>query len=169
MRKIMKEIIISLICGIVLAAFVIFTAVSCLAAEVPGIEEPCGLTAEELEERLKGDLKPYAQDFLHAEEDYGINACFLASIAAVESGWGEHQFRPNNIFGFGRAEFESVPRCIDFVAWWLRKHYLNPEGRFYRGETIEAIGQIWCPDDGSWVRLVSGIFYRMNGGVPGWE
>ena len=74
--------------------------VEAFAYELPSIEEPCGMSTEELETVLKGELKNYAQAFLHAEADYEINACFLASIAALESGWGEHQFRPNNIFGF---------------------------------------------------------------------
>lgn len=164
MRRLLREIIISLLCGLMVAAVVILAAVACLAQEVPDITEPCGYTEEELEEVLKGELKQHAQAFLHAEEDYGINACFLASIAALESGWGEHRFRENNIFGFGKQDFESVPRCIDFVAWYLRKHYLNPEGRYYRGGTIGDIGRIWCPDDGTWVRLVTGIFYKMNNG-----
>ncbi len=132
--------------------------------ETLSITEPCGLSTEELESVLKGELKQYAQEFLNAEEDYEINACFLASIAAAESGWGEHQFRLNNIFGFGRAEFESVPKCIDYVSWYLRKHYLNENGKYYRGGTIEAIGRIWCPDDGEWVKLVTGIYGGMANG-----
>ncbi|MBR5202678.1 MAG: glucosaminidase domain-containing protein [Clostridia bacterium] len=127
-----------------------------------GIEEPCGLSMEELEAVLKGELKNYAQEFLWAEEDYQINALFLASIAAAESGWGEHQFRRNNIFGFGKCEFESIPKCIDYVAWFLRKHYLNESGQYYRGGTIEAIGKVWCPDGtGDWERLVKGIYGGM--------
>ena len=127
-------------------------------AELPSIEEPCGMSTEELEGVLKGELKQYAQEFIWAEEDYGINACFLASIAALESGWGEHRFKANNIFGFGRMEFESVPKSIDYVAWYLRKHYLNESGKYYRGGTIADIGKIWCPDGGQWVRLVTGIY-----------
>lgn len=128
-------------------------------AELPSIEEPCGLSTEELETVLKGELKNYAQAFLQAEADYEINACFLASIAALESGWGEHQFRPNNIFGFmTRKQFSSVEENIDFVSWWLRKHFLNENGRYYRGGTISDIGKIWCPDDGTWVRLVADIY-----------
>ena len=130
-------------------------------AELPSIEEPCGMSTEELEGVLKGELKQYAQEFLHAEEDYEINACFLASIAALESGWGEHRFKANNIFGFGRMEFESVPKSIDYVAWYLRKHYLNENGKYYRGGTISDIGKIWCPDGGEWVRLVTGIYGGM--------
>ena len=155
----LKELFISILIGTIIAYMIIFPMVNAFAAELPSIEEPCGLSAEELEERLKGNLKPYAQAFLYAEEDYEINACFLASIAALESGWGEHQFRPNNIFGFGRMEFESVPKCIDYVSWYLRKHYLNENGKYYRGGTISDIGKIWCPDGtGEWVRLVTGIY-----------
>ena len=133
--------------------------VKAFAYELPSIEEPCGMSTEELEAVLKGELKNYAQAFLHAEADYEINACFLASIAALESGWGEHQFRPNNIFGFmTRKQFSSVEENIDFVAWWLKKHYFNENGRYYRGGTISDIGKIWCPDGGEWVSLVTGIY-----------
>lgn len=135
--------------------------IKAFAAELPSITEPCGMSTEELEAVLKGNLKQYAQEFLNAEEDYHINACFLASIAALESGWGEHQFKTNNIFGFGQKEFLSIPHCIDYVAWFLRKHYINENGRYYRGGTIADIGKIWCPDDGEWVRLVIGIYGGM--------
>jgi hypothetical protein len=76
----------------------------------------------------------------------------------LESGWGEHRFKTNNIFGFGQKEFLSIPHCIDYVAWYLRKNYINENGRYYRGGTISDIGKIWCPDGGEWVRLVTGIY-----------
>ena len=137
--------------------------VEAFAYELPSIEEPCGLSTEELEARLKGDLKQYAGAFLQAEADYEINALFLCAVAAAESGWGEHQFRPNNIFGFmSRKSFESVEHNIDFVSWWIRKHYLNKNGRYYRGGTISAVGKFWCPDGGEWVRLVTGIYGGLN-------
>lgn len=147
---------------------ILCVCVSCglkaFAYKLPSIEEPCGMSTEEFEAVLKGELKQYAQDFLNAEEDYNINACFLASIAAAESGWGEHQFKPNNIFGFGRKTYKSVEHCIDHVAWYLRKHYLNKNGKYYRGGTISAIGKIWCLDGGEWGRLVSGIYGGMVNG-----
>lgn len=127
--------------------------------QLPGITEPCGLSTEELEAVLKHDLKPYAEAFIHAEEDYDINAVFLCSVAAAESGWGRYRHQKNNIFGFMTSmEFESVEHNIDFVAWFLRKHYLQEHGRYYRGGTIEAVGSIWCPDNGEWAELVSGIY-----------
>ena len=156
----LKEIFISILIGAIIAALIIFPTVNAFAAELPDIEEPCGLSAEELEKRLKGNLKPYAQAFIHAEEDYEINALFLCAGAALESGWGEHCFRPNNFFGFMTSrEFRTPEEGIDFVAWFLRKHYLNENGKYYRGGTISAIGKIWCPDGtGDWERLVTGIY-----------
>lgn len=153
-----------ILCGCVKMGMSIF-GVEAFAYELPSIEEPCGMSTEELETVLKGNLKNYAQAFLHAEEDYEINALFLCAVAAAESGWGEHCFRPNNIFGFmTRRQFSSVEENIDFVSWWLRKHFLNENGRYYRGGTISAIGKIWCPDGGEWVRLVSGIYGGMHNG-----
>jgi hypothetical protein len=149
-----------ILCGCVKAGMKIF-GVEAFGAELQNIEEPCGLSTEELEAVLKGELKNYAQEFLWAEEDYQINALFLCAVAAAESGWGEHQFKPNNIFGFGRCSFESIPKAIDFVSWYLRKNYLNENGKYYRGGTISDIGKVWCPDDGEWVRLVTGIYSKM--------
>lgn len=131
------------------------------AFAVPDITEPCGMTAEELGERLKYDLKPYAQAFIYAEEDYEINACFLASIAALESGWGRNQFRKNNIFGFGKKEFDSVEHCIDYVAWFLRKNYINEDGRYFNGATIEGISVCYC--DAEWAKLVRNIYLNFYG------
>lgn len=153
-----------ILCGCVKMGMSIF-GVEAFAYELPSIEEPCGLSTEELEAVLKGELKNYAQEFLWAEEDYGISATFLASIASLESGHGEHMFRPNNIFGFGRKSYNSIEQCIDHVAWYLRKHYLNKNGKYYRGGTISAVGKIWCPDGGEWVRLVSGIYGGMHNGT----
>ena len=157
--KLIKELFFALLIGAIIATMILFPIVNAYAAELPDIEEPCGMSTEELEGVLKGELKQYAQEFLHAEEDYEINALFLCAVAALESGWGEHCFRPNNFFGFMTSrEFRSPEEGIDFVAWFLRKHYLNKNGKYYRGGTIADIGKIWCPDDGTWVRLVAGIY-----------
>jgi hypothetical protein len=156
--QIIKEIFISFFFGTIIAFVIIFSTVNAYAAEIPSIEEPCGLSTEEFEHRLKHELKPLAKTFLEAEEKFKINACFLASVSALESGWGRYHFIENNIFGFGRKTFESKEECILFVAEYLRKNYLNEDGKYFRGGTISAIGKIWCPDDGTWVRLVTGIY-----------
>lgn len=157
----MKRILISFSAGLLIAAIIISCSVNAHASSLPDITEPCEMSTEELSAVLKYNLKPYAEAFLNAEADYDINACFLASIAALESGWGRYMFRENNIFGFGKKDFESVEKCIDYVAWFLRKNYLNETGRYYRGGTIEAIGSVYCPDGGEWAELVTSIYWGL--------
>ena len=65
------------------------------------LTELCGFSAEELSAGLRGELVPLAADFVAAEAEYGVNAVFLAALAAHESGWGRHCFLPENIFGWG--------------------------------------------------------------------
>ncbi len=94
---------------------------------------PSDVTAEELAAALKHDLVPLASYFLEAEELYGVNACYLASIAALESGWGRYQFRENNLFGFGQMSFDSPEECIYYVAEFLSINYLSENGRYFGG------------------------------------
>lgn len=96
-------------------------------------------TTEELEKGLLHDLKPLAPLFVQAQDKYGIDAVFLAAIAAEESGWGRHQFRKNNVFGFYGPEFESLDHCIDYVANFLLTKYLTPDGKYYKGTSVAAV------------------------------
>lgn len=91
------------------------------------------ISLEELEAGLKYDLIPLASYFLEAEELYGVNACYLASIAALESGWGRYQFRENNLFGFGRKSFDTPEECIYYVAEFLATEYLSEDGKYFGG------------------------------------
>ena len=147
------------------ALLVLGLSVGAFAAEV---DKECGLTEEELAGRLKG-LAAYAGNFLEAEEDYGINACFLAAVAAAESGWGRSAMarNKNNIFGFGRKNFGSVEEGIDYVAWFLRKNYINENGKYYKGTSVADIGKTYCPDEGEWAALVTGIMEGLL--LPGKE
>lgn len=105
--------------------------------------QPSGLTVAQLESKLLYDLKPYAAAFLQAEADTGINAVFLASVAALESGWGRDMCAPNNIYGWtgasGFIAFESVPECIAHVAKFLEINYLTKGGMYYNGVTVDAV------------------------------
>ena len=49
-----------ILCGCVKMGMSIF-GVEAFAYELPSIEEPCGMSTEELESVLKGNLKNYAQ------------------------------------------------------------------------------------------------------------
>ncbi|MBQ0124973.1 MAG: glucosaminidase domain-containing protein [Clostridiales bacterium] len=145
-----------------LVAFIcVVGAVTAEGTTFPLITEPCGLTEEELDERLKGELKGYAGAFLQAEEDYEINACFLVSVAALESGWGRSKVaeNKNNLFGWTRTgggykEFDSFEHCIDWCAWKIRKKYIN-NGL----DTIAEIAPVYC--DREWGEKVKEIYIKL--------
>ncbi len=103
------------------------------------LRTPSGLTSDELREGLKKDLVDFAEDFIMVEEKYGVNAVFLAALAAFESGWGRHCFLENNIFGWGGKSFETKSECIDFVASKLAEHYLSEDGKYYHGMDLYGV------------------------------
>ncbi len=96
-----------------------------------GLLSPSGLTAAELEAGLLGNLKPYAAAFVAAERETGINAVFLAAVAALESGWNTSTVaeNKNNLFGWsaatGYADFESKEDCIAEVAGFEYAAYIR--------------------------------------------
>lgn len=110
-----------------------------------GLLSPSGLTAAELEAGLLGNLKPYAAAFVEAERQTGINAVFLAAVAALESGWNTSAVaeNKNNLFGWsaatGYADFESKEDCIAEVAGCIKTLYLSPDGIYFNGYTVEAV------------------------------
>ena len=98
-----------------------------------------GFSAEELSKGLLGELSSFSEDFIAAEEKYGVNAIFLCAVAALESGWGRYCFRPNNIFGWSGKDFSTKDECIDFVASKIAEHYLSEGGKYYNGKTLSGV------------------------------
>ena len=119
-------------------------------------------TAEALEKGLLYDLKPYATDFIQAQETYHIDAVFLAAVAAEESGYGRYTFRKNNIFGYGTKDFDSVPQCIDYVASKLRDNYLTPDGIYYEGCGVAEIAIHYNNGSETWIENVTQIMYDIT-------
>ena len=161
LEELIKGIALTLAVAIIMAVTIALGTVVAQATELSELTQPCGLTEEELASRLLYELPQYAGDFLAAEEKYGVNACFLAAIASLESGHGRYCFKPNNIFGWSGKSFESVPECIDYVAEKLAINYLDPEGKYYRGGTIADIGKVYCPGREEWVTKVTGIYKKL--------
>lgn len=161
LEEIIKGIALTLAVALLMGTIIALGNVVALGVQESELTKPCGLTEEELASRLLYELPQYAGDFLAAEEKHGVNACFLAAIASLESGHGRYCFKPNNIFGWSGKSFESVPECIDYVAEKLATNYLNPEGKYYRGGTIADIGKVYCPGREEWVTKVTGIYEKL--------
>lgn len=108
------------------------------------------ITAEQLDAKLQNRLKGCGQHFIDAQEEYGVNAEFLAAIAIHESGNGSSAAarRKNNFFGLmgsrGQLSFETPRECIMTAA----RNISKPNGYYFaRGNyTINRIGRRWATD-----------------------
>ena len=94
--------------------------------------------------------------FIQAEKETGINAIYLAGLAVHESGWNTSKFaeKRNNLFGWQAYDndldktkyFNSKGECILFVAERIKTLYLNENGMFHSGYTIESISSRYASD-----------------------
>ena len=148
-----------------IAVFILFSfllsgteifAISKEEASETDLTSPCGFSPDELSRGLLGELSSLAENFIAAEEKYGVNALFLSAVAALESGWGKYCFRPNNIFGWSGKDFGSKEECIDFVASKIAEHYLSEEGKYYNGKTVSGVNVCYNGTD-FWKNKVAGI------------
>ena len=103
------------------------------------LTEKSGVTEEMLQKALLKSLSPLAKEFVLAEKNHGVNAIFLAAVAALESGWGEYCFRENNLFGWSGKSFSSKEECIDFVAEKIAENYLSEEGKYHNGKNLSGV------------------------------
>lgn len=136
-----------------------------------GVLIPSYLSSEQLERGLLGELKQYAPYFIQAEQDTGINAIFLSSVATLESGWGKSKVAKtkNNLFGWtakgGYRSFKSPQECIAFVAEQIKALYLTPGGIYFNGFEVEDVNvryngrQSW---ENNVTQIMSQITARIN-------
>ena len=148
-----------------IAVFILFSfllsgteifAISKEEASETDLTSPCGFSPDELSRGLLGELSSLAENFIAAEEKYGVNALFLSAVAALESGWGKYCFRENNIFGWSGKSFSSKEECIDFVASKIAEHYLSEGGKYYNGKTVSDVNVFYNGSD-TWAEKIREI------------
>lgn len=108
--------------------------------------EPSNVSAEELESGLLYTLSDYSDLFIEAEKETGINALFLASVAALESGWGNSSLSDthNNLYGWTQNDgsyyhFNDVKECVNHVSSFLKEEYLSEDGVLFSGFSVSDI------------------------------
>ncbi len=133
-------------------------------------------------EDKNGIFSENADYFYYAEQEYGINGVFLASIAIHESGWGTSKISLNkkNLFGYmaydsspyeSAKDFSSYSEGIDLLARVLIKYYLKQkgtpiyggniaDGKYYNGNTIKAVN-IFYATDPDWSNSVYSIMENL--------
>lgn len=129
----------------------------------------CGFTVEELKERLRYPLNEYAEHFIKAEEETGVNAVFLSAVAALESGWGKSRVAKNrnNLYGWTTnsgsfMRFESKEACISFIATKFKELYLSPDGRYFKGYDVEDVNHYYNGRK-VWAERVRNIMVMIGG------
>ena len=146
----------------VATAILFLTPVSAEALDFSGdVTAKSGYSAEELAEGLRGNLRELAGSFVEAEEKYGVNAVFLAAVAAWESGWGNYCFKENNFFGWGKKSFSLPEEGIDFVASKIADYYLSPDGKYYHGVSVAGVNHSYNGTE-LWERKVSGLMAAIS-------
>ena len=153
------------------------------------VGEPSGLSLEQFRKILSGNssdknkiFEENCDYFYYAEQEYGINGVFLASLAIHESGWGTSKIALNkkNLFGYqaydsspysSAKEFSSYSEGIDFVARILIKYYLNSkgteiyggdvaDGRYFEGYTIKSVNVHYASDP-NWANAIYNIMVKI--------
>lgn len=111
-------------------------------------------TINHMNKALKGtELQKISHAFVEAEEKYGINAYFLAALAAQESSWGNSQraIYQKNITGFAvynnlsrGSNFSNWYECLMYTAKTLKENYLTQGGIHYNGVSTKGINTMYC-------------------------
>lgn len=132
---------------------------------------PSGLSAESIDMKLVGTgLAGLGSAFVAAENEYGVNAAFLVSMACLESHWGQSGIfaAKNNAFGFmayddsttSAAYFDSVADGVMFVSHYIAQEYLDPRGIWYEGERLRDVG-IHYSSDPLWAGKIVAISHQL--------
>ncbi|ALN97772.1 S-layer protein [Bacillus phage vB_BpuM-BpSp] len=127
------------------------------------VTQKSNLEPKSLEQFLnKTALKDLGSSFVQAEETYGVNAIFLTSIVAEESGWGtsNRAVNDNNLTGYAvyndssaGKKFSSKHDSVISTAKLLKENYIN-EGR----KDIRSINKKYTPVNGySWSNNIQTI------------
>lgn len=128
------------------------------------------ITTQQLKNVLSGTgLENFADTYVKIEQKYGINALAICSISALESGWGtsERAIKDHNYTGFGvySAAAEGInaksgEENLFMTAKHLYNNYLQKNGEYYEGLSLEAINKHYCVGN-EWHGKVTNIGKRL--------
>ena len=121
------------------------------------VSEPSNLTKEQMYKMLEGTALVTIVDALHwYEQEYGVNAIFITSIVALESGWGESSLARthNNLTGYigqngDYYAFADWGESVQETFRLISEEYVSEDGLFYNGKSVWNINTRYCELD-SW-------------------
>lgn len=119
------------------------------------------ITANELKKCIdtynpNNNISYLSKYIVQAEKEYGINAFFLTAIIAHESAWGNSSraINQNNLGGVevysatstGKT-YNSKESSVFGIAKFLRRDYLNTDGKYYNGLSTSDVNTAYCLKD----------------------
>ena len=120
------------------------------------ITEPSVLSEEQKEACLIGDMRCFYKDF--DKVSGGIKYEALTAISALETGHFKSELAKeyNNVGGMrgsnGYFQYDTKQDGIEALSDLLTKHYLNPEGCYYEGNTILDVSKHYNQST-HWIQL----------------
>ena len=150
-----------------------------LASLVPhfnpyNINELSNLSKDQMYTMLDGTaLVTLVDAFYWYEQQYQVNAIFMMSLTAEESGWGRSSLAisNNNLSGHksstgGWAYYSDWGECLEESFRLIGEEYTSPAGQFYTGASIYDINLVYCPDPvnpNSWANNLNAIAQNLLG------
>lgn len=137
------------------------------------LRNPSHLTAKQINKIVAGTrLEGLGWAYVEAEVKYGVNALYLLSHSALESGWGDSPIArsKNNLFGFtaydhdpasSASGFKTKADCILTVANYISKEYFNPKGEHFNGRTLVGMNKKYASDD-DWANKINEIMLSVQ-------
>ncbi|MED1285304.1 S-layer homology domain-containing protein [Bacillus mycoides] len=138
---------------------------------------PSNVTAQEIEDFIgefhsDSPLIGNGQDFIKAQNEYGVNALYLAAHAILESGYGKSEiaYRKHNLFGlkafdwdpFANAKYlTSYGQSISYNADYVRKNYLEKGAPHFNGYTLPDMNEKYATDK-AWAGKIANIMERIK-------
>lgn len=109
-------------------------------------------------EKRGSPLAAYAEEFVKAADEYGIDYRIVVAISIVESNGGKKNFKPYNAWGWGKSGFGSWTEGIWAVSKGIGKYYSKG------ATTPKYISTSYCPPNAdNWARNVQGVMNVIAG------
>ncbi|MDQ0200333.1 Ig-like domain-containing protein [Neobacillus ginsengisoli] len=144
------------------------------------LKKPANITATDIVNffNLKSPnspLKNYAQNFIDAQNKYGVNAQYLVAHTIWETGWGGSDLitYKHNLYGYGAFDvcpftcgyyFPAVADSINKVAYQVRHDYLDESGAYYvssYGPTLAGMNVHYASDP-NWENGIASLMASMK-------
>lgn len=129
------------------------------------------ITHEEMYQVLADTTMSHlAWAIVEAERVYEVNAFFIASIIALESGWATSQraINSNNLTGMAvygddspGMYFNSQDECVMETTKHLSDNYLTPGAIYYNGDSTAAVNIKYC-ESSDWHLKIDQIAYDLS-------